>query len=130
MGATFTVWQGGQILTKLLPETSNAYGPALIVGTLGAIGYALAAIGFFVFYRKVQKANAGCTLNDEWAKHIRSLAIQYGFFYQIGATSLMYAFVQFWALPTDAALQAVILTGVIATIFSYVWLERKGDATQ
>jgi len=130
MGTTFALWQGGQIITKLVPATNGAYVPASIIATLGAVGYALAAIMFWVYYRKVQKADAGCLVNDEWAKHVRGLAIQYGFFYLIGAIALMYAYVQFWTLPSDVVLQFCILVAVVSTIFSYVWLERKGDASQ
>ncbi|MBL1431214.1 MAG: hypothetical protein COA60_006880 [Robiginitomaculum sp.] len=130
MGTTFALWQGGQIITKLVPTTSEAYGLASVIVTLGAIGYALAAIAFWIYFRKVQKANAGCLINDDWARHIRGLAIQYGFFYLLGAIALMYAYVQFWTLPSDIVLQFCILVAVSSTIFSYVWLEKKGDASQ
>ncbi|MBL4616646.1 MAG: hypothetical protein JKY46_03040 [Robiginitomaculum sp.] len=130
VAVTFTLWQGGQITTKLVPATNAAYAPASIIATLGAIGYALAAIMFWVYYRKVQKANATCLINDDWAKHVRGLAIQYGFFYLIGAIALMYAYVQFWTLSSDVVLQFCIMVAVVSTIFSYVWLERKGDASQ
>ncbi|MCF6292160.1 MAG: hypothetical protein L3J04_02070 [Robiginitomaculum sp.] len=130
VGVTFALWQGGQIITKLVPITNAAYGPASIISLLGAIGYALAAIMFWVYYRKVQKANAGCLIDDDWAKHVRGLAIQYGFFYLIGAISLMYAYVQFWTLQSDVVLQFCIMVAVVSTIFSYVWLEKKGDASQ
>jgi len=130
MGSTFAIWQGGQIATQLLPKTHGAYGIAAILGGLGAVGYALAALGLWVYYRRVKKARAGCTLQDDWAKHIRGLSIQYGFFYVLGTISLLLAYVQFWTLPSDVILRALLLVAVVSAIFSYVWLERKGEGNE
>jgi len=130
MALTFAVWQGGQIVAKLIPEIMGAHNIADCVGALGAVAYAISAVFLYIYHRRVKKAKLGCTLNDEWARHVKTTAFQYGFFYMIGATSLLYGASVIWQFPAQPALQTIVVVGVVGTIFAYVWLERKGEVEQ
>lgn len=130
MALTFTLWQGAHIATRLLPEGTSGFVYASITVAVGAVAYVATAIGLWVFQRRVRKANAGCTLNDDWAKHIRAMSMQYGFIFLIGAIALMYAASQFLDLPVIAVLQGLLLIGVVSTLLAYVWLERKGEGAE
>jgi len=130
LAITFAVWQCGQIAASIIPETKSANFIAEGIGALGSIAYAVSALYLFIYHRRVKKANLGCTLNDDWARHVRRTAIQYGFFYMIGATSLLFGASVIWQFPAQPALQALMVVGVVSTIFAYVWLERKGEGDQ
>jgi len=130
MAVTFAIWQGGQIASKLMSPEMSLYALASGIGGLGAVAYAISALFLFIYYRRVKKAKLGCTLNDEWAQHVRTKAIQYGFFYMIGATSLLYGASAVWQIPAQPTLQTIIVVGVVSTIFAYIWIEHKGEAEQ
>jgi len=130
MALTFALWQGGDIATKLLQAETDWFLYASFATVIGAVTYAGAALGLFIFQRRVKQANAGSTLNDDWARHIRGQSVQYGFVFLLVAIILMYSASLFWDLAANVVLQSLLLIGVVGTMLAYVWLERKGEGAE
>lgn len=130
MGIAFTLWQASHILTQLTDNDSAVYLYASLTTIVGAVAYAITALFLFLYYRRVRIPGVASTLQDDWNKLTTGLSLQYGFFFLIGATALLLAASKFWAMPTTAALQTLLMIGVTGTLFAFVWLQAKGGGSE
>ena len=126
MGIAFTLWQASHILTQLTDEGSAVFLSASVATIVGAVGYTITALLLFLYYRRVRITGVASTLTDDWNKLTTGLSLQYGFFFLMGATALLLGASMFWALPTTAALQTLLMIGVTGTLFAFTWLQTKG----
>ena len=124
----FAVWQGGDIVSQMATADSPLFFYAALTKIIGAVGFAASAGFFFLFYKRVQKAGAAIALKDEWNRFTSGLALQYGFFFLIGAIALMYGASTFWTLPTMPVLQGLLTIGVTGTLMAFVVLQNEGGA--
>ncbi|WP_427964299.1 hypothetical protein [Altererythrobacter sp.] len=126
MAITFALWQAGDILMQMSEVGGSFFHYAGLVKIGGAIAYAISALCFFLLYCRVKKAGAAAILRDDWSRFARGLALQYGFFFLIGTTSLMYAVSMFWPLPILPILQVILTIGVSGTLLAFVILYNQG----
>ncbi|MGB7407287.1 MAG: TMEM128 family protein [Pontixanthobacter sp.] len=127
MAVTFGIWQGSDILAKMLAADSMMSSIWTSATAIGGLAFAVSALLLAMFQRRVKKAGATQTLRDDWNRATSGLAFQYGFFFLIGATALCYAASMFWSLPTAQILQALLLVGVCGTCFAFVTLQGSDN---
>ncbi len=127
---TFAIWQGGQIMTRLMNPEMAGYGFTVIANTAGALAFVAAALMTYMLQRRVKKERIAETLNDEWTEHVRAKAFQFGFSALMVSTILLYIASIYVQLPAQSALQSLIVVGVVSTIFAFVWVEHKGGTGQ
>lgn len=125
MAVTFALWQGSDIVMQSVATDSFVFVYAGLAKVVGAIAYVISALFLFLFYRRVKRANAAIILRDDWNRLTRGLAIQYGFFFLIGAIALFYAISMFWTLPVLIILQSLLIVGVTGTLMAFVMLQGK-----
>ncbi|GHA86984.1 hypothetical protein GCM10009069_07790 [Algimonas arctica] len=130
MASTFALWQGSDIVTQVAAMDSVLFLYASLAKIFGAIAYALSALLLLLFYKRVNRAKAAMTLKDDWNRLSKGLAVQYGFFFMIAATVIMYAVAMFWDLPVMAVLQGLILVGVTATLLAFGILQGSSDGVK
>ena len=127
MTIAFVLWQGGDIVAQLSGPNGLLFLISSGTKLIGSVAYAISAFFLFLFYRRVKKANAAATLKDDWNRLTAGLAVQYGFFFLIGAASIMYAASIFWVLSAQVVLQSLILIGVTSSLAAFTLLQHVGS---
>lgn len=71
-------------------------------------------------------ASTRTALNDELVRANRARAFTAGYWSMLIVTALVFAVSLFIAIPAHEAVQLVLITGVVAPMFAFAWLEGKG----
>ncbi|MEM5516023.1 hypothetical protein WNY37_03610 [Henriciella sp. AS95] len=71
-------------------------------------------------------ASTQTALDDELVRANRAQAFTTGYWATLIASALVFAVSLFVQIPAHEAVQIVLITGVVAPMFAFAWLEGKG----
>lgn len=71
-------------------------------------------------------ASTQTALNDELVRANRAQAFAIGYWAMLAVSGIVFAVALFVDFPAHEAVQIVLVTGVVAPMFAFAWLEGKG----
>lgn len=124
--AAFLVWQGCLLAGDLVsggPLSRIAEAGALV----GGVTWAAATFMMLVYFRRVARARAQETLDDELARHNQARVFVIGYWILAAALGLLLGLAGFVALDAMVVVRGLLIIAVIAPLTAFLWLDRAGD---
>ena len=125
-GAAFALWQLAQLeaLTSVIAADTQLE----LISLLGAFIWISSLFLLLRFSPKNGLSeNELAALNDELVRHNRLIGFQAGFFASIAMAGGLYMLAGYVSFFTRDVLILVLVAGVCTAIFSFAWLEGRGD---
>lgn len=126
MGIAFLAWQ----LTGMEVVNDFASGDRRAVRYVSLFAFAVWALVLVRLMRlrsmRGASAEARAALDDELVRANRARAFQTGYMVMLGVAAVMFTASLFLTIPGNAAAQVILVSGIVAPMFSFAWLEGKG----
>ena len=126
MALAFIVWQVAGF--GLIDDFAGGDRRAVRFVSVVAFFFWAAVLVYLVSARAMRGASASArtALNDELVRANRARAFAAGYWGMLIVTGLVFSVSLFVAIPAHEAVQIVLITGVVAPMFAFAWLEGKG----
>ncbi|PXF63213.1 hypothetical protein DL796_07140 [Kangiella spongicola] len=124
----FALWQFSWIGADIVKDTESSF-IHIITGLviLGSILWVIACYFFYVFSKKVKKANALQALNDELTHKNKLQAFMAGYFILFGMIWLVIPATDFWDFDLILIIRAIAVLAIVIPILIFSYLEFKND---
>ena len=125
--AAFLAWQGAILYgdaAALFSAVPALPGASALIETIGALGWAAATLLFLVYMGRVSRARVQDVIEDELFRHNKQRAVHAGFMAMIATLAICLGFAVNMELPAEPVLRLILMAGVGAPLFTFVFLAR------
>ena len=125
-GVSFLLWQACSL--EIVKHLDGPIEPIASLIALAAVVIWLASLLllFARFSRRRMDAPTRAVLEDELVRDIRRLAFSTGYAFMLLVSAVLLAASFYTDVTARDAINLVLVTGVVAPVFAFAWLEGRG----